>query len=636
MATAFGADSEEYRNTMEIAARVDFEFEFGKFHFPVYQEAPPDDLDRVLEERVRTGLAARLAEIRARLGEFDPAPYYERLDREIPVIREMGFSGYMLIVADFINYAREKGIPVGPGRGSVVGSLVSYALRITEIDPIEHKLLFERWLNPGRKSMPDIDVDFCFERRDEVLEYVRAKYGADRVAQIITFGTIKGKQAIRDVGRVLGLSFAETDRIVKLYPAPKQGRDFPLSDALQMEPRLKAERESHPELFEYAFKLEGLLRHASRHAAGVVISDVPLPEVVPLYADKERVDGAMAITQYSMKGVEEIGLIKFDFLALKNLTLIVETLKLVRAGGKEPPDLNRLPLDDPDSYRLLARGDTVGVFQMEGSGMRRFLTELKPSNFEDVIAAISLFRPGTLDSGMVHQFIKREHGKEPVEYDHPLLEPVLHDTYGVIIYQEQVMRAAQALSGYTLEEADILRAAMGKKQIAVMQKERERFIAGAIRNGVEQSLAESIFAKIATFASYGFNRSHAAAYALTSYTTAYLKAHFPHEFMAALMSLDMDDTDKTYKNIAAVREMRIPVLPPDINRSGVKFTVSDGAIRFGLGAIRGIGVKSAEEIIAVRERGGDFKSLADFCIRVGTQLANRRVLEALIKCGAMD
>jgi DNA polymerase III subunit alpha len=668
MAAAFGAGSEEIRNTLEIANKVDFEFEFGKFHFPIYhhatteehistiaeapapllptdaggtaelrpETAPAADLERLLEEQVRAGLAGRVSELHSRRGAFDETPYFERLDRELPVIREMGFSGYMLIVADFINHARRIGIPVGPGRGSVVGSLVSYALRITEVDPIEHKLLFERWLNPGRRSMPDIDVDFCFERRDEVLDYVRRKYGDDRVAQIITFGTLKGKQAIRDVGRVLGLSFAETDRIVKLYPAPKQGRDFPLKDALEMEPRLRSEREQHPDLFEYAFKLEGLLRHASRHAAGVVISDVPLNEVVPLYVDKEQSENAASITQYSMKGVEEIGLIKFDFLALKNLTLIKDTLDLVACGGKTPPDLNRLNLDDADSYRLLARGDTVGVFQMEGSGMRRFLTELKPSCFEDVIAAISLFRPGTLDAGMVEPFIHRKHGKERVEYDHPLLEAVLRDTYGVIIYQEQVMRAAQALSGYTLEEADILRAAMGKKQIAVMQKERERFIAGAVKNQVEKALAESIFEKIATFASYGFNRSHAAAYALTSYTTAYLKAHFPLEFMAALMSLDMDDNSKTYKNIAAVREMRIKVLPPDVNRSRVKFTVADDAIRFGLGAIRGVGAKSAEEIIAVRENDGGFKNLGDFCLRVGTQLANRRVLEALIKCGAFD
>jgi DNA polymerase-3 subunit alpha len=661
MMSAFGPDSEEIRNSVAIANQVDFDFEFGKFHFPVFQQEraserePPieteaslaahnasvtsrssPNLDQLLEDQVRAGLTDRLKELRARHGSFDETPYLERLERELPVIHEMGFSGYLLIVADFINHARSIGIPVGPGRGSVVGSLVSYALRITEVDPIEHKLLFERWLNPGRRSMPDIDVDFCFERRDEVLDYVRRRYGDERVAQIITFGTLKGKQAIRDVGRVLGLSFAETDRIVKLYPAPKQGRDFPLKDALEMEPRLRAEREQHPALFEYAFKLEGLLRHASRHAAGVVISDAPLNEIVPLYVDKEQSGDAAWITQYSMKGIEEIGLVKFDFLALKNLTLIKDTLDLAAMGGKTPPDQNQLNLDDPETYRLLARGDTVGVFQMEGSGMRRFLTELKPSCFEDVIAAISLFRPGTLDAGMVEPFIRRKHGKELVEYDHPRLEPVLRDTYGVIIYQEQVMRAAQALSGYTLEEADILRAAMGKKQIAVMQKERERFIAGAMKNGVEKALAESIFEKIATFASYGFNRSHAAAYALTSYTTAYLKAHFPHEFMAALMSLDMDDTDKTYKNIAALREMRIRVLPPDVNRSRVKFTVSDGAIRFGLGAVRGVGTKSAEEIIAVREKGGDFKNLADFCMRVGTQLLNRRVLEALIKCGAFD
>jgi DNA polymerase III subunit alpha len=648
MAEAFGADSEAIRNTVEIARRVDFEFEFDKFHFPVFQGTGQDadrgpgrnpgteDLESVLERRVREGLATRLKELHGRRGDFDERPYLERLDRELPVIRDMGFSGYMLIVADFINYARSRGIPVGPGRGSVVGSLVSYALRITEVDPVEHKLLFERWLNPGRKSMPDIDVDFCFERRDEVLAYVREKYGVDRVAQIITFGTIKGKQAIRDVGRVLGLSFAETDRIVKLYPTPKQGRDFPLADALEMEPRLRAERETHPDLFDYAFKLEGLLRHASRHAAGVVISDVPLSDLVPLYADKEHSEDGLAITQYSMKGVEEIGLIKFDFLALKNLTLIQDTLDLIRAGGKTPPDLSRLNFDDPESYRLLARGDTVGVFQMEGSGMRRFLTELKPSNFEDVIAAISLFRPGTLDSGMVEPFIHRKHGKERVEYDHPLLEPVLRDTYGVILYQEQVMRAAQALAGYTLEEADILRAAMGKKQKAVMERERERFIEGAKRNGVDGTLAEPIFDKIATFASYGFNRSHAAAYAFTSYTTAYLRAHFPHEFMAALMSLDMDDADKTYKNIAALREMRIAILPPDINQSRVKFAVAGEAIRFGLGAIRGVGTKTAEAIITVREEGGPFEALVDFCQRVGSQVVNRRVLEALIKCGAFD
>ncbi len=636
MVAAFGADSDAIRNSVEIAKRVDFEFEFGNFHFPKFDTREGETLEGLVEQRAREGLATRLAEIRARRGDFDEQPYHERFDREIASIREMGFSGYMLIVADFIGYARKLGIAVGPGRGSVVGSLVSYALGITELDPIEHKLLFERWLNPGRKSMPDIDVDFCWERRDEVLNYVREKYGEDRVAQIITFGTIKGKQAIRDVGRVLGLSFAETDKIVKLYPAPKQGRDFPLKDALEMEPRLKVERHKYPELFDYAFKLEGLLRHTSRHAAGVVISDVPLSEIVPLYVDKEQTEGALAITQYAQKGIEEIGLIKFDFLALKNLTLIQDTLGLIGAGGRIPPDLSRLSFDDAETFQLLSRGDTVGVFQMEGSGMRRFLSDLKPSSFDDVIAAISLFRPGTLDAGMVDPFIKRKHGKEKVEYDHPLLEPVLRDTYGVIVYQEQVMRVAQALSGYTLQEADMLRAAMGKKNKQVMEKERARFIEGAMRNGVSQALAQSIFEKIETFASYGFNRSHAAAYALTTYITAYLKAHFPHEFMAALMSLDMDDADKTYKNIAALREMKIRILPPDINQSRVKFTVSDGAIRFGLGGVRGVGAKTAEATIAVRESGGPFAALGEFCLRVGTQLVNRRVLEALIKCGAFD
>ncbi len=653
MEAAFADDLTPVRNTLEIANRVDFQFDFGKFHFPRYQMSQEEleragaagdeeaAFQRLLEERTREGLRQRLEELHARRGDFDETPYHQRLDRELPVIREMGFSGYMLIVADFINYARGLGIPVGPGRGSVVGSLVSYALRITELDPIEHKLLFERWLNPGRKSMPDIDVDFCFERRDEVIEYVRRKYGEERVAQIITFGTIKGKQAIRDVGRVLGLSFADTDRICKLYPAPKQGRDFPLEDALKMEPRLREERQKYPELFEFAFKLEGLLRHASRHAAGVVIADGPLDEMVPLYADKERAEGAPAITQYSMKFVEDIGLVKFDFLGLKNLTLIQDTLELIKAGGKTPPDLHRLPLDDPDAYRLLARGDTVGVFQMESSGMRRFVTDLKPTCFDDIIAAGSLFRPGPLDAvvdgkTMVQHYVDRKHGREPVKYQHPLLEPVLRDTYGVIIYQEQVMRVAQALAGYTLEQADILRAAMGKKNKAVMERERERFIQGAVDNGVDKETAQAIFEQIETFASYGFNRSHAAAYALTTYTTAYLKAHFPYEFMAALTSLDMDDVDKTYKNIAALREMGIKLLPPDVNESRVKFTVMPDAIRFGLGAIRGVGAKTAEAIIAAREQGGRFTSVTDLCMRADPQQINRKVLEALVKCGAFD
>jgi DNA polymerase III subunit alpha len=642
MAAAFGADSEPYRNTMEIARRIDFEFEFGKFHFPVYKAETEIDLETEMKRRAREGLERRLAEIRDRRGaDFDAVPYYERLDAELPVICDMGFAGYMLIVEDYIGWARDQGIPVGPGRGSVVGSLVSYSLGITELDPIEHRLLFERWLNPGRKSMPDIDSDFCFERRDEVVDYVREKYGEERVAQIITFGTIKGKQAIRDVGRVLGLSFAETDKIVKLYPNPKQGKDYPLIDALEMEPRLKEERKNHPELFENAFKLEGLLRHTSKHAAGIVISDLPLDDMVPLYVDKEREEGGLAITQYSMKGVDEIGLIKFDFLALKNLTLITNTLGLIKASGVEPPDMNRLRLDDPDAYRLLSRGDTVGVFQMESSGMRRFLTDLKPTCFEDVISAVSLFRPGPLDAiedgkTMVQHFVDRKHGREKVEYDHPLLEPVLKDTYGVIVYQEHVMRAAQAIAGYSLQQADILRAAMGKKNKVAMEKERAGFVAGAIKNGLSKDLAAQIFSKIETFAAYGFPRAHGAAYALTTYRTAYLRAHHPREFMAALLTLDMDDQAKTYKNIASLREMKIAILPPDVNQSGVKFTVAGESIRFGLAGIRGVGVKTAEAIIANRDEKGAFESLIDLCTRVDGQFINRRVLEALIKCGAFD
>ena len=633
----FGGDSQQRRD--RTAGR--FRIRVRQVSFSSLPGRPGGRSAAVMEQRAREGLAARLKAIRARRPGADESAYTERFDREIPVIRGMGFSGYMLIVADFIGHAKSLGIPVGPGRGSVVGSLVSYALGITEVDPIEHRLLFERWLNPGRKSMPDIDVDFCVERRDEVPDYVRRKYGADRVAQIITFGTIKGKQAIRDVGRVLGLSFAETDRIVKLYPAPKQGRDFPLADALEMEPRLKTERKNHPDLFSHAIALEGLYRHSSRHASAVVISDRPLTELAPLYVDKETGQDAMAITQYSMKGCEEIGLIKFDFLGLKNLTLITDTLGLIKANGTEPPDLSRLALDDAETYRMLSRGDTTGVFQMEGSGMRRFITDLKPSKFDDIIAALSLFRPGPLDAvldgkTMLQHYVDRKHGREPVEYDHPLLEPALKETYGVIVYQEQVMRAAQALAGYTLEEADILRAAMGKKNKAVMEKERGRFIEGAKKNGLNAALARAIFEKIETFASYGFNRSHAAAYAMITYTTAFLRAHYPREFMAALMSLEMDDTDKTYKNVGALREMKIAILPPDVNQSRVKFAVAGDSIRFGLGAIRGVGTKTAEAIIAMRGKDGPFAGIADFCIRVGAALVNRRVLEALIKCGAFD
>ncbi len=642
MATAFATCPEAIGNTLDIAARCELDLTFGKYQFPVFATPRGESLDEYLEHAARDGLAARLDVLRQRPGwsvESEVA-YRQRLDRELGIITEMGFAGYFLIVADFTTYAKRQGIPVGPGRGSAAGSLVAYALGITDLDPLPYNLLFERFLNPERKSMPDIDMDFCFERRDEVIRYVRDKYGEDRVAQIITFGTLKGKQAIKDVGRVLDFSYADTDRIAKLYPAPKQGKDFPLAAALEMEPRLQAlrergEREEH--LFDYALRLEGLMRHASKHAAGIVIAERPLIDSLPLFVDK---DGAV-MTQYSYGDVDAIGLIKFDFLGLKTLTMIHKVVQAVRTGRGVAIEVTTLPLDDRPTYKLIAKGDTVGVFQMESGGMRKLLTQLRPTCFEDIIAALALFRPGPLDSGMVEQFIKRKHGREPIKYLHPALEPILRDTCGVIVYQEQVMQIGQALAGYSLGDADNLRRAMGKKKKAEMERERERFVNGALAHKVSAKLAGEIFDQMETFAAYGFNKSHSAAYALVSYQTAYLKAHFPEEFMAGLMTLEMSDTDKTYKNIAECRERGIPILPPDVTESREDFTAGQPRaqeqrpIRFGLGAVRGVGTKAIDTIITARQEA-PFTSLADFCRRVQGQLVNKRVLESLIKCGALD
>src|SRR5436309_2633637 len=565
----------------------------------------------------------------------------ERIALALGVITSMGFAGYFLIVADFINWAKDQGIPVGPGRGSAAGSLVAYALRITDLDPLEHGLLFERFLNPERKQMPDIDVDFCFVRRDEVIRYVREKYGADRVAQIITFGTLKGKAAIKDVGRVLDFTFAETDRIAKLYPEPKQGKDFPLEQALEMEPRLRELRdagERERRLFDLALRLEGLLRHASKHAAGIVISERPLTEDVPLWVDK---DGAV-VTQYSFGDIDAIGLIKFDFLGLKTLTLVESIVRRIREGRGVEVHTDRLPLDDPPSYKLLAAADTIGVFQLESGGIRRMLTQLRPSCFADLVAILALYRPGPLDAKlddgrtMAEVFIQRKCGKEPVRYLHPALEPLLADTYGVIVYQEQVMQIAQALAGYSLGDADNLRRAMGKKKKEAMALGRERFLAGVKQRGTaEARLAGEIFDQMQTFAAYGFNKSHSAAYALITYQTAYLKAHYPTEFMAGLLSLEASDIDSTYKNIAECRERGIAILPPDVNASREDFTAAGDTIRFGLGAVKGVGSKAIEAVLAARE-DGPFTSPAGSCLRVRGQLVNRRVIESLIKCGAFD
>ncbi len=636
MAAAFAHVPGAVATTLDIAARCDFEFK-QKFQFPVYAVPADETLEDVLERDARAGLDERL-NARRTLGADASAetPYEARLAYELGVIKQMGFAGYFLIVADFINWAKDQGIPVGPGRGSAAGSLVAWALRITDLDPIEHGLLFERFLNPERRSMPDIDVDFCFVRRDEVIRYVREKYGADRVAQIITFGTLKGKQAIKDVGRVLDFTFADTDRITKLYPEPKQGKDFPLAKALEMEPKLVEIRNSgerEQRLFDLALRLEGLLRNCSKHAAGIVISPRPLTEDVPLWVDK---DGAI-VTQYTFNDVEAIGLIKFDFLGLKNLTLIANIVRLIAQSRGTTINLDELPLDDVATYKVLQDGDTIGVFQAESGGMRRMLAQLRPSCFADVVAGIALYRPGPLDSGMVEQFIKRKHGQEPIKYLHPALEPILRDTYGVIVYQEQVMQIAQALAGYSLGDADNLRRAMGKKKAEEMAKERLRFLEGVERQRTADGrTAVAIFDQMETFAAYGFNKSHSAAYAVITYQTAYLKAHYRVEFMAGLLSLEAGDTDSTFKNIAECREHGIRVLAPDVNESREDFTVVGDAIRFGLGAVKGVGSKAIEAVIAAREDGGPFTGLHDFCLRVRGQVVNRKVLESLIACGAFD
>ncbi|MEO6028496.1 MAG: DNA polymerase III subunit alpha [Candidatus Binatia bacterium] len=642
---AFKDVPEAIENTLQVAKRCDLEFKNHDYEFPAYKTDPGETLDQRLDKAARIGLEERLA---AGCGiSKDPVtgdaakPYWDRLEFELASITKLQFAGYFLIVSDFINWAKGQGIPVGPGRGSAAGSLVAYALRITDIDPLPYKLIFERFLNPGRKSMPDIDVDFCYQRRDEVIRYVREKYGEDRVAGIITFGTLKGKAAIKDVGRVLEFSYGETDKMAKLYPAPVQGKDHPLADALEIEPKLREMRDRgtdrERELFDYAFRLEGLMRHASRHAAGIVIANRPLSEYLPLFVDKE---GAV-LTQYPMNDVEWIGLIKFDFLGLKTLTFLADAVSIIKATSAKPEaqdlDLAKLPLDDAKTYKLLAKGDTVGIFQMESGGMRKMITQLRPSRFEDLIAALALFRPGPLDSGMDQDFIKRKHGKEKIVYDHPLLEGVLNETYGTMIYQEQVMQIAQTLAGYSLQDADNLRKAMGKKKKEEMDKERDRFQQGAIGQGIKAELATRIFEQMEKFAAYGFNKSHSAAYALISFQTAYLKTHYPHEFMAALLSLEMGDTDSTYKNIAECRAHGIAILPPDINESGEKFTVVPGkGIRFGLGAVKGVGSKAIDIIQRARDEGEPFKDLGDFAHRVRGQQINRRVLESLMKCGTFD
>ncbi len=621
-------------NTVQIAERCNLVLDFSTYHFPQYEKPADKSLDDILVENSRAGLEERLKEIRRirELSEDDLQGYYDRLEEELDCIREMGFPGYFLIVADFINWGKDHDIPVGPGRGSAAGSLVAYAIRITDIDPMPYNLLFERFLNPERISMPDIDVDFCIYGRERVIEYVREKYGSENVAQIITFGTMLAKGALRDVGRALNIPYGEVDKIAKLVP---NVLGITLKEAIEQEPQLKALIEKDQkikELVKISLALEGLTRHASTHAAGVVVTPTPLSEFLPLYVDPKS---GGQVTQYPMSYVEKIGLVKFDFLGLKTLTVIENAVRLIREGREADFDLKLIPVDDKKTFELLSRGETTGVFQLESSGMKEYLVKLKPNCFEDLIAMVALYRPGPLGSGMVDSFIKRKHGTEQIEYAFPQLEPILKDTYGVIVYQEQVMLIAQVLANYSLGGADLLRRAMGKKKVEEMDKQKKIFLAGADENRLNLKKAEAVFDLMAKFAAYGFNKSHSAAYALIAYQTAYLKAHYPVEFMAALLTEDMENTDKVIKNIGEVRAMGVEVLPPDINASARSFTVSEGVMRFGLGAVKGVGAAALDSIQEVRKEK-PFASMQDFCERVDLRKVNKKVVEALIKCGAFD
>ncbi|MBE9528884.1 MAG: DNA polymerase III subunit alpha, partial [Proteobacteria bacterium] len=634
MTKAFADCPEAIENTIEIAERCNLEMKLDATHMPEYPAPEGQTLDDVIDAKSKEGLEARLEVMTKRGTDIEPLKwkYYDRLDKELKVIKGMGFPGYFLIVADFIDYARSKDIPVGPGRGSAAGSLVAYSLGITNIDPIEYNLLFERFLNPDRISLPDIDIDFCYEQREEVIKYVTELYGQENVTQIITFGLMRARACLRDVGRVLDMPYGDVDRIAKLVPAEL---NITIESALEKEPKLQKlvkDDAKVAELIEVARALEGLPRHASTHAAGVVISNLPLVEYLPLYmGSKENI----VTTQFPMKDVEKIGLVKFDFLGLKTLTVIDRALKYVKANRKVEIDLDTLPLDDTETYTLVAKGETDGVFQLESSGMKELLRKLKPEAFEDMIAAVALYRPGPLQSGMVDDFINRKHKRVKVVYDHVLLKTILENTYGVMVYQEQVMEIARSLAHFTPGDADVLRKAMGKKNHEEMLIQRNKFIEGSIRNEIPKPKAEKIFDLMAKFAGYGFNKSHSAAYALIAYHTAYLKAHYPVEFMAALLSSDMDTTDNVVKYINECRNISIEVNPPDINESDKMFSVSGDSIRFALGAIKNVGSAAIDSILEVRE-DGPFESLVDFLVRVDSRKVNKKVVESLVKCGAFD
>ncbi len=642
MAQLFEDLPEAVANTLVIARRCAFAAPSRPPILPHFPTGEGRDEAEELRIQARRGLQQRLEAHVFTSGmseaerEAAARPYRERLEYELDIIVQMKFPGYFLIVADFIQWAKQEGIPVGPGRGSGAASVVAWSLRITDLDPLRFGLLFERFLNPERVSMPDFDIDFCQDRRDEVIRYVQRKYGADRVAHIITFGKLQARAVLRDVGRVLGLPFGLVDKICKLVPH-NPANPPSLDQALEMEPRLREFRDRDPNvarMIDIARKLEGLPRHASTHAAGVVIGDRPLAELVPLYRDPRSM---MPVTQFNMKDVEKAGLVKFDFLGLTTLTMLRLARNLVQERGITL-DLERLGLEDAATYALLSRAETAGVFQLESSGMRDALKKLKPDCFEDIIAMVSLYRPGPMDN--IPRYINVKHGIEQASYLHPALAPILRETNGVIIYQEQVMEIARQLAGYTLGGADLLRRAMGKKIRAEMDAQREVFVRGAAERGIPEDQAALIFEQVAKFASYGFNKSHAAAYALLAYQTAYIKANHPVEFYAAVLTMEMGNQDKLAAYRQEMRRKNIPLYPPDINASAERFLVETGeegaGVRYALAALKGVGVQAVRAIVAERERHGPFADLFDLTARVGARILNKRLLEALVRAGAFD
>ncbi|MGD0129658.1 MAG: DNA polymerase III subunit alpha [Terriglobia bacterium] len=636
MYATFGEIPEALSRTLEVAERCNVHLEAKQHVFPHFEVPSGETLDTYFEKVTRQGFGLRRQRLEqlAAAGKLrDPLEAYEeRLEFEIQLVKQMRFAGYFLIVWDFIKHARDKCIPVGPGRGSAAGSLVAYSLHITDIDPLQHGLLFERFLNPERVTFPDIDIDFCMRRRGEVIEYVTGRYGRENVSQIITFGTMGAKAVIRDAGRALDISFAEVDKIAKLIP---NTLNISLADAIKQTSELRQLRDTDPriaDLLQVAAHLEGFVRHASTHAAGVVISPQPLQEIVPLYkSSKDEIT-----TQYAMDDLEKIGLLKMDFLGLTTLTVIDDCVKLIEGTRGEKLDLDNLPVNDEMSYATLGKGLTAGVFQFESRGMTEILQRVKPSRLADLTALNALYRPGPLQGGMIDDYIARKSGKKRVTYDLPQLKEILEETYGVIVYQEQVIQIFNRVAGFTLGEADVVRRAMGKKKHEEMVANREKFLAGAKKNNVPVAKAERLWELVEQFAGYGFNKSHSAAYAVVAYQTAYLKTHYPVEFMSALLSSEIGNQDKMIKYLNECRDMEIPILPPDVNSSGLRFTPAGTSIRFGLTAIKNVGEAAIESVLAARGKLGRFDTLVQFCENVDLRLLNKRVIESLIKAGACD